>query len=274
MSAPLLPGQSNPGFPAVDGPQIAILFWPLATMPYLSALLVWLAITFTLCMGCFFAVWRSCLKLSRDPTIFVVLLGSPALIVLLAYGQISALAVVCVTTAYFALRVDRRFAAGVALGSLFLKPQLGLATAFVFVAACEWRIVLGAMTGAAAQLFVGALFWRPSILARYVAALVDYVDTLRTNPQLAAGLEPNKFNMYSWRAFFDVFPIHSSALAAYLIAAIVSLGLALACWKSKAPLGLRFAAFLLATILFHSRVPVRSRRHDSSPDADRGLGAF
>jgi hypothetical protein len=162
---------------------------------------------------------------------------------MLAFVQISALALACVTAAFLALRANRPFLAGLAIGSLAFKPPLGLAAAIVFVAAGEWRIVSGAITAAAGQLAVAAAYWGPSILGMYVAALGRI-------PGFAYGMEPYRYHMHSWRAFFDLLRLPpQAALAAYVAAAVCTLAVALAVWRTCAPLALRYSVLLLATVL-------------------------
>jgi hypothetical protein len=127
---------------------------------------------------------------------------------------------------------------------LIYKPQLGLAAAFIFLGAREWRIVLGAMLGAAFQLAAAGAFWGPSILGDYARSLVRLV------PAISTEFEPFRFHMHSWSAFFDLLGLPGDvAVAAYVIAAILTLTLALRCWRSRGPLALRYSVFLIATVL-------------------------
>src|SRR5437016_2100804 len=146
----------------------------------------------------------------------LLLVAAPALHFTLGFVQISAIGLMCVTAAFFALRANRPFLAGLALGSLVYKPPLGVAIAFVMVFAGEWRIVLGAAAAAAAQIAIGCLYWGPSILRPYVGALFRV-------PAVATAMEPNRFHMHSWRAFFDLIQLPPNvSLAAYAIASIVT----------------------------------------------------
>ena len=62
-------------------------------------------------------------------TVGLLLAASPALTFELSYAQTSVVALVCFTMAFFALRADRPFLAGLAIGTLVYKPQLGLVAA-------------------------------------------------------------------------------------------------------------------------------------------------
>jgi alpha-1,2-mannosyltransferase len=240
----VLPGTEDLRFPPVYGPQISVLFGPLARLPYTAAMNLWLALTMLVYGACGFAFWKACPRL-RDSawTAFVLLLAAPALRFDLAFAQISAIGLACVTAGFFALRANRLFLAGLAIGSLAYKPQLGLAAAFVFLCAREWRIVFGAVIAAAAQLAIACLYWGPAILLSYAA-------TLRRLPSVAAGMELHKFHMHSWRPFFDLLGLPAAvATGAYVAAAALTAVIALRCWRSRGPLAVRYSVLLLATVL-------------------------
>jgi hypothetical protein len=233
-------------FPPVYGPQISVFFSPLARLPYMLAVYVWLGLSLFTYAACGYAVWRVCPRLHDRPwTIVLLLAAAPALYFLLAFEQASVLGLVCVTAAFLALRAGRLLTAGVAIGSLAYKPPLGLAAAAIFVLAGEWRIVLGAATAAAAQLAIGCLYWGPSILGAYVTALLRFQG-------VAADMESKTNYMHSWRAFFDLvgLPGHV-ALAAYVVASVFTVAVALRCWRARRPLALRYSTFLLATVLIN-----------------------
>jgi hypothetical protein len=239
----LLPG-TDLRFPTVYGPQVSVFFMPLTRIPYFGAVYAWLAFTLLAYAACGYALWRVCPRLRDRPwTIVVLLVAAPALHFVLSFEQVSALGLVCVTAAYLALRNDRLFLAGLAIGSLAYKPPLGLAAAAIFVLAGEWRIVVGAVTAAAAQLAIGCLYWGPSILRGYLAALLRLRD-------VALDMEPFRNHMHSWRAFFDLLGLPSRlALAAYVVASVFTLFVALRCWRARGPLALRYSVFLFATVL-------------------------
>jgi hypothetical protein len=240
----VVPGAHNAPYPPVYGPQVSVFFSPLARLPYLAALYTWLAISVLVYAACGYAMWKACPRLhDKRGLVFLLLLAAPAFHFLLGFSQVSAIGLSCVTAAFFALRANRPFLAGLAIGSLAYKPPLGLAAACIFVGALEWRIVLGAATAAAAQIAAGCLYWGPAILPPYVAAL-------RRLSSVAAGMEPYKFHMHSWRAFFDLLRLPGEvAIVAYVIVSLVTLTIALGGWRARGPLALRYSVFLIATML-------------------------
>jgi len=193
-----------------------------------------------------------CPRLHRWPWTTVGLLAAaPALHFALGYVQASMIGLACVTTGYLALRAGRPFLAGIAIGTLVYKPPLGLAFAAVFVCAREWRIVAGAALGAATQIAVGAAYWGPGILRDYLAALTRL-------PNVATAMEPNRYHMHSWRAFFDLLGLPGGlSFAAYLVASLVTLVVAFRCWRiANGPCGRgadglaqAYSAVVVATLL-------------------------
>jgi hypothetical protein len=238
-------------FLPIYGPQVSVLFSPLARLPYRTALTVWIIVSVVVYLACGYAVWRACPRLrGSGGTIALLLLADPALHYTLSFSQASPIGLVCVTAAFFALRADRPFAAGLAIGSLIYKPQLGIAFAVVFVAAREWRIVLGAVAGAALQFAVAIGFWGPSIVGEYVRSL-QQLGPFLASPQF----ELYRPQMHSLRAFFEILGLPSGmAPVAYAVASGLTLALALRCWRRKGPLVLRYAALLFATILVDPHV--------------------
>ncbi len=246
-----VPGIHDVKFHPVYGPQISIFFAPLARLGYDAALRWWLVLTVLVAVACGWALWRVSPGLrDRRWLVAILLCGFPALHSDLAFAQATAIGLVCVTAGFLALRSERPFLAGLALGSLAYKPPLGLLAAFIFIFAREWRIVLGAIAAAAIQLTVVCLFWGVSILG-------PYIDVLWRVPALATDLEPLKHEMHSWRTFFELLGLSgNAALTAYALTAGLTAVLALACWRARGPLALRYSAFLVATVLVDPHVNV------------------
>ena len=116
-------------------PQVSILFAPLAFLFYGLALATWWVGTALVYGACCYRIWRSCLALQNfGATIILIGLAFPAFFHLIAWGQTSALALACFSAAFLLLRNQREFGAGLALGCLIFKPQLGIAVAVVFIA--------------------------------------------------------------------------------------------------------------------------------------------
>ncbi len=227
-------------------PQVSIFFAPLAHFPYGWALILWLCCSVLLYGICCYAVWRACPNL-RDHGWTVVLLAAafPAVFHLIAWGQTSALALACFTLMFFLLRDKRDFLAGLVLGCLILKPQLGLAAAVIFISIGAWKIVVGAALSAAAQLSAGILYYGMEPLRQWIHLLQNARVVLPL-------LEPKPYQTYSLRTFWTMLiPWHGLAFGLYAVSAMAVLGFTIACWKrsQSVPLALRYSSLLLATVL-------------------------
>lgn len=225
-------------------PQISIFFAPFAKLSYLWALILWLVLSSLIYGCCCYGIWRTCSNLrNRGPTIFVLALAYPAFWHLIAWGQTSALALVCFTLAFFALRAQREFAAGLALGCLIFKPQLGMAAALVFALALNWKLIAGALISASAELAAASVYYG-------VGPVRDWIRALLKLPAILPLLEPRPYQTHSLRSFWMMLvPWPRLAIGLYVISALVAIGLAIGCWRSRLPLPLRYSALLLATVL-------------------------
>ena len=186
------------------------------------------------------------------------------------------------------MRGKREFLAGLVLGCLIFKPQLGLAAAVVFAALGAWRILLGAALSAFGQISIGVLYYGAGPLRQWIYLLRH----VRTALPL---LEPKLYQTYSLRTFWTMLvPWEGVAFGLYVATAILTLGLTIACWKrsSAAPLALRYSSLLMATVLVAPHLTVydlvilapaflllsdwlvTERGHQAFPTCARGLGTL
>jgi hypothetical protein len=177
-------------------------------------------------------------------------LAYPAFFHLTAWGQTSALALACFTGAYLALRSEKKFLAGLAIGCLMVKPQLGLAAAFVFLVAREWKLLSGAALAALAQLSVGWAYYGTAVMREYFERLLHVREV---TPQL----EPRLYQMHSLRGFWTLLvPWPQPAFWMYVACTAFILWVTLHCWKSGIDLRLRYSALLIATVLVSPHLTV------------------
>jgi len=231
-------------------PQVSILFAPLAGLSYAWALVLWWLCSATLYGICCYALWRACPNLRHyGGTVVLLALAFPAFTHLIAWGQTSVLALPCFTGMLFLLRDGHEFSAGLVLGCLIFKPQLGLAAFLVFVLIGAWRILLGAALSAAAQLGVGILYYGPEPLQRWISLMRN----VRTVMLL---LEPKPYQTHCLRTFWSMLlPWDRIGFGLYILSAIVVLGLTARCWwrehsaPNSSPFALRYSSLLLTTVL-------------------------
>ncbi len=228
-------------------PQVSIFFAPLAHLSYGWALLLWRGCSFVVYGICCYSVWRACPNLrAHGRTVFLLAAAFPAFFHLIAWGQTSAAALACFTLMFFLLRARRELLAGVVLGCLIFKPQLGLAAAILFLSMAAWKTLLAAALSAAAQLSLGVLYYGIEPLHQWMHLLWNMGAVLPL-------LEPKPYQTHSLRTFWSMLlPWWAGlSLGLYLLSAALVLGLTIACWKRSqdGPLPLRYSAMLLASVL-------------------------
>lgn len=233
------------------GPQVSLFFAPFARMSYGWALAVWLAVNILIYSFCCHAVWKTCPSLQKDRwTVLILAMAFPGFFHLLAWGQTSGLALLCFTLAYLALRSERTLLAGLAIGALIFKPQLGLAAAVVFVIARQWKLVAGAVIAACLELATGWMQYGIPAMNSYWHALTRVRDVMPL-------LEPRLYQTHSLRSLWSLLlPWPRAAFALYVVSALAALVFAVRVWRSEASLPVRFSALLLATVLVSPHLTV------------------
>ena len=233
------------------GPQVSLFFAPFAELPYGYALTAWLALNVLIYAFCCFAVWKTCpgLQMYRW-TVLILAIGFPGFFHLLAWGQTSGLALLCFTLAYLALRRHHTWLAGLAIGSLIFKPQLGLAAAAVFLCAREWKVVAGNVMAATIQLAAAWLHYGTVVMRTYLHALAHIREILPL-------LEPRLYQTHSLRSFWSLLlPWPRVAFGLYMVSTVVILALAVRVWTSSSSLSVRFSTLLFATVLVSPHLTV------------------
>jgi alpha-1,2-mannosyltransferase len=236
---------------ALYGPQMSLFFAPFARWSYGWALTAWLASNLLIYAFCCYVVWKACPRLhAYHWTVVILAIAFPGLFHLFAWGQTSGLALLCFTLAFLALENDRPLLAGLAIGSLIFKPQLGLAAAVVFVFTRQWKVVAGAVMAATLQLAVAWMHYGSEIMRNYWRALTHVEDVLPL-------LEPRLYQTHSLRSFWALrLPWPRVAFALYAICALAVLLFTVRVWKSTSPLSLRYSGLLLATVLISPHLTV------------------
>jgi hypothetical protein len=226
------------------GPQVALAFAPLAVLSFGWSLTVFLALT-AVCYGlAVWLVWRESDALREHGRLIAILAAaSPLFLSLFRYAQLSAFSLLLWSLAFVAFRRNRAFTAGLAVGCLAFKPQLGLVVAVVLIAAREWRTVAGAAAAVLGQLTVGWLVAGSAAMMGYFRVLW----TLMLNPGLVQ-IYPSE--VHSARGFFQLLvPSTAVVTGVSLVALVIVLVAAIRTWLSRAPLGMRWGQVILLTVL-------------------------
>jgi alpha-1,2-mannosyltransferase len=187
-----------------------------ALLGYLPALGLWLA---TSC-ACYAAVLRALLPkgLRQGEPVWVLLLGYPAVMVNAGFGQNGFLSTALLGGA--AVWLDRRpVLAGMCLGCLAYKPQLGIIVPLALAAARRWRCFAVAGTTVLAMAAAATLAFGPDIWPAFNTAMAE----ARRN-----WMEPiNPPYLQYWITVYGAVRLHGGPLAlAYVAQAVVSVAAA------------------------------------------------
>lgn len=246
LAAQRVPEAADVQYLPLYPPQVSVFLAPLSHLSYGWALFVWWCGSAAVYGICCYYIWRDCPNLrSCGGTVALLAVAYPAFFHLIAWGQTAAAALACFTLMYFLLRDRRQWLAGMVLGCLIFKPQLGLAAVVLFVSIGAWKTVLGALISAAGQLSVGALYYG-------VAPLQRWIRILRSVGDLWPLLEPKLYQTHSLRTFWTMLlPWPGLSFGLYILSAAAVLGLTIACWRraNDVSLPLRYSVLLLASVL-------------------------
>jgi hypothetical protein len=259
LSAQRVPEAAGIHYLPLYPPQLSIFVAPLAYLSYRWALALWWIGSASIYSACCYSVWRACQNLrGYGTTAFILALAYPAFFHLIAWGQTSALALACFALMFFLLRERKHFLAGLALGCLAFKPQLGLAAAIVFLSIGAWKILAGAAFSAAGQFLIGILYYSIEPFHRWISLMWNARGVWPL-------LEPKPYQTHSLRTFWSMLlptvapwgSISGLSFSLYILSAGVVLGLTIACWRNRAaPFPLRYSALLLASVLVSPHLTV------------------
>jgi len=198
-------------------PAYLILITPLGALPFAPAYILWTVLSvaaLALAVRPF---------VTGVPQLWLALTLAPATIPSLLLGQNSLFWMAGLLAALAALRSDRMVLAGVLIGCLTLKPQLGLMIPFALLAAGAWRTILAACLTTAVLLAVptwiyGLAYWpllsdtlaeQGRQMMLYLSDLFLMVSPLVLLVQL--GVSPGLALVVQWGI------VAASALAVFLI---------------------------------------------------------
>ncbi len=216
-------------------PMLLVLTLPLAFVPYLPGLALWLA-------GGWYAFYRA-LRLAMPTGAALLALATPSVFISAVAGQAGIW-----TAALFGGGLgllDRQpLLGGGMLGLLVYKPQLGILLPVAFVAGRRWRALIAAAATAGTLVAVSMIWFGPEIFAEYLQRLA-----LIRHFSLEDGTGV-------WHRSLSVFVaarrLGADVAAAYLIQAIAGALAALAVavvWFRDASFGIRNATLVLGTCL-------------------------
>ena len=233
---------TGPGYPQQlwsYPPTLMLLAAPFGLLAYLPALALWTAIGIPVfILG--LRLW------TRDSRYIVPLLLSPAAIFGLVSGQL-ALVATAAMLAVLRWRETRPLLAGMILGLLTLKPQLGLFFPVMLIATRSWRVVGAAAATAIALALLTAVIWGSDVWLAYVTHGIANQSQILTDSE-------NLSELHMATLFINARSAGLSIAAASVVQAIASLLAVVLVWitfSRRPPAGdLRANAIFLASATF------------------------
>lgn len=164
-------------YPEIYPPPLGWLVAPFALLPFGIALAVWtLGLVIALVV-----TWQLCLPAKPWPeraAHLAIALALPPVAFGILLGQVVVLVAAAVACAWWLIRRERAFSAGLVLALIALKPQLAFLLPLALLASGRRRLFAGWLTGSAAILAVSLLTLGVDGLLTYGHRLVDASSTL------------------------------------------------------------------------------------------------
>ena len=232
----LVPGVGDTLYLPVYPPQVALLFAPFARLSFAGALAVWTVASAVLYVLGAAALFGRLPALRRYRLEFwCAVLGFTPFLQLIAHGQISALALPLMVAALAGFQRGQPLMAGLALGSLVFKPQLGTLALAALLLWPSIRLAVGLATAAAVQ---AALVW----LLLGSAPIVEYLGVASRVAAMAGQFEPKLWAMHNLRAAWQLLLGSGGvSMAAWLISLLAAAWWALRAWRRNPEPEVRFA---------------------------------
>jgi hypothetical protein len=243
----LVPGSEDYTYGPAYPPLVAAFYAPFSTLPFRAAYAAWAIAASAAYALMIWLAARACEYLPRRAALPAALLFPP-FIALILTGQTTLLPLAGFVLGWFALERDRPALAGAALALVALKPNFGIALAFVLVLSASWRVVLGVAAGsvglAATTWLLGggdaiAAWWTTTMRLAADPAVVEPVDARHT---------------HALRMTLEAVVSPHTALVIWLVVGAGAIALAVRSWRSAGSPALRVAALLFATVIVSPHV--------------------
>lgn len=171
-------GANYPGQNWSYPPSILFVAAPFGQLGYLPALLVWTMLGGAL----FYTIGR---RHFDDNRVLIALMLSPAVVLCVISGQ-SSLVTAAMLVIIFAWLDRKPITAGVLIGLLTLKPQLGLLFPIMLIASARWRVLASASVTALALAAATALVFGPQVWVDFIAKGLPANNLVLADPERIA----------------------------------------------------------------------------------------
>jgi Glycosyltransferase family 87 len=216
-------------------PLIMLLSWPLAGLSYPYALGIWIG------LGVLLFSWTLSRVIGWEMAIFASI-GTPAALFNIFLGQNGFYTAIVLAGGL--MLVERRpVPAGILLGMLSCKPQLGLLLLPALVAGGHWRVVVAAAATVFLLILVTLVLFGHETWFAFFARLPAQRD-LMENRTAAWPWMPSMYAMLRL--------IGASSPVAYMVQALSTIGAVVAVvrlWRGPAPLAVKSAGLVIAALL-------------------------
>lgn len=190
-------------------PNFILLMLPFALLPYLWSYAVWMVVNVA-----------ALLVAVRGRVARALVLLSPASCLGLVSGQVCFL-VAAVNIAVFRLLDRRPWLAGMLIGALTIKPQMGLLYPIFLAVTGRWRVFAAATLTALAILGVTAALWGTEILTTYLTLGIPMQNQVLEAPAVIISCLIPTVYMDVWMTGAS----YQAGMAVQVLVALVALGL-------------------------------------------------
>lgn len=229
-------GISDPGWmPWAYPPGYLLLISPLGALPFGPA---WAVFTLVSLIA---VVWATRPFAGGRLQVLAAAALAPAMLPCLLVGQTTLLWIAGLLAALVAMRDGRPVVAGVFIGLLTLKPQLGLLIPVALLACGAWRTIISAILTAGMAAAIPTLIYGTSYWGRMLAMMFEHGEAVRG----AIGRLDLMISPYSGMAGLGV-PEEAALMLQWAIAAIAACAVFVVWRRPAASFDLRAAVLLTA----------------------------
>ena len=225
-------------------PAIAWVFAPLSRLPYLRAMIVWLAVSSALYLLGIAMLLPAVRYLHQEAqTVWLAAIAWPAFFIVLRYGQLSTLSLAILIVAVRCGVRGQPLGAGIALGCLVYKPNLLVAPALTLLLVGEWRTLMGLVAGAMLESLAALTLAGRDVYAQYIGVLV----TIAKHPELVQLYPAESHSIGGALRLWSAPPalVMASTAAAVVLAVLGCVSI----WRSTTDHRPRWASLVLAALV-------------------------
>ncbi|MEQ5788892.1 DUF2029 domain-containing protein [Erythrobacter sp. NFXS35] len=226
--------EPDTGLPFPYAPAFLLLVLPFAAFPFPIAMALWSLGT----LAVYALVARRFAPQSRW-----LMVSFPPVFAIAALGQNGFVTAALFLGGLVLLQREKKFAAGLVLGCLIIKPQLALMLPFAMLAGREWRVIGGSIVSATAVLLVGVIVFGSATSFAWLRQMPLYVEIA-------------KEGLVGWHKLVSVYAAlrkaglsDSVAFAVHCATAACAAALVSWVWRSNAQFNAKAAVLGAATML-------------------------